>query len=89
MIVEGIFYAILKILSALMSVINLPGMPDGVRDLLITFTGYLTTGIALVANYVDVEYLLTLFAIIMAVDGGILVYKFIMWIIRKIPVSSE
>lgn len=89
MIVEGLFYAILKILSALMSVINLPIMPEGVRNILVTFTGYLATGISLLANYVDIEYLLSLFVIVMAVDGGILVYKFIMWIIRKIPVSSE
>lgn len=89
MIVEGIFYAILKILSALMSVINLPGMPEGVRDFLSTFVGYLATGIALVANYVDIEYLLVLFGVVMAVDGGVLIYKLIMWIIRKVPVSSE
>lgn len=89
MIVEGIFYAILEILSALMSVINLPVMPDGVRNLLTTFTGYLATGISLLANYVDIEYLLVLFGVVMAVDGGVLIYKFVMWIIRKIPVSSE
>lgn len=89
MIVEGLFYAILKILSALLAVINLPGMPEGVRDLLTTFTGYLATGIALVANYVDIDYLLLLFGVVMAVDGGVLIYKLIMWIIRKIPVSSE
>jgi len=89
MIVEGLFYTILTILSALMSVINLPVMPEGVRNILTTFVGYLATGIALVANYIDIEYLLVLFGVVMAVDGGVLIYKFVMWIIRKIPVSSE
>ena len=89
MIIEGLLQAILTIFSALMSVINIPALPESVREIMGTFTGYIATGISLVANYVDISYLLTLFGIVVAVDGAILLYKLIMWIIRKIPVSSE
>lgn len=89
MITEAIITAILAILSGLFSLFNFPSMPDGVQDIIATFVEYLSTGIAIVSNYVDMPYLLSLFTVVVLVESAILIYHFIMWIVRKIPVSSE
>ena len=89
MIIEAIITAFLAIFGALFSLFKFPSMPDGVQDIISTFVEYLATGIAIVSNYVDMSYLLSLFTIVALVEGAILIYHFIMWIVRKIPVSTE
>lgn len=89
MIVEAIITAVLAIFSGLFSLFNIPSMPEGVQEVIADFIGYLSAGIALLANYVDMNYLLTLFTTVCLLEGAILIYHFIMWIVRKIPIDSE
>lgn len=89
MIVEAIITAILAIFAGLFSLFNIPSMPQGVQDIISDFVGYLSTGIAVLSNYVDMNYLLTLFSTVCLLEGAILIYRFIMWIVRKIPISTE
>lgn len=89
MIVEAIITGILYIIAGLFSLFNIPSMPEGVQNIIFDFVEYLSTGIAIVANYVDMNYLLTLFTTVCLLEGAILIYRFIMWIVRKIPISTE
>lgn len=56
-------------------------LPSGIQNALDTASGYLT-GINAV---IPVDTLLALFYTIGLVEAGILAYKGVMWIIRKIP----
>ncbi len=75
----------MTLLEQLLSVFDIPPLPDEFQTVLNTVTGYLTTGIALLQNYTHMQYLLSLLGFIIAFDGCLLIYKGIMWILRKIP----
>lgn len=89
MIIEALLELIFTLFSALTSGIDLPDMPEGVSSVVEQILEYIEKGIKLVSNYIDMEYLLILFGAIISVDVGVFVYKLVMWIIRKIPISSE
>ena len=85
MIVKLLFDIIYALLSVLTLGFSLPGMPVKVVEIFAIVLDYITSGIAIVSAYVDFDYLLVLFGIIVAVDTVVISYKVIMWIIRKIP----
>lgn len=85
MIIEALMQVVYRLFAILTSNINIPPLPEGISDIMSEVLGYLETGMALLANYTDLGYLLVLFGVIIAVDVGVLLYKLVMWIIRKIP----
>lgn len=85
MIIKGILDIIYNIFSALTLAINLPSLPDGVRDVLSATVEYIATGISILSNFCDINYLLVLFGVIVAVELGMYVYKIILWVLKKIP----
>lgn len=85
MIIEALMQVVYRLFAILTSSINIPPLPEGISDIMSEVLGYLETGMALLANYTDLGYLLVLFGVIIAVDVGVLLYKLVMWIIRKIP----
>lgn len=78
----NVVYVLFEILTM---PISIPGLPEGVRDVVTGALDFISVGVALLANYCDIGYLVTLFGVILAVDAGMLIYKFVMWIIKKIP----
>lgn len=82
-------YSLMKLVFDLFKLItipiNIPSLPDKVVDLVNTAVSYLVTGIAIVGNYFDISYLLSLFTIIFIVDGVVFLVKVTNWIMRKIP----
>ena len=87
MIIEALLNLIYGLMSVLM-VLNIPDMPAEVQSYINSFFDYLASGVGIVANYVPLDYLLVLFGVILAVDVGIMLYHFIMWIIKKIPMLN-
>lgn len=85
MIIETLMNILFKVFKLLTTPINIPSLPDSVSDFMTEVLGYLKTGLQLLACYTDVNYLLILFGIIIAIDVGIALYHFVMWILRKIP----
>lgn len=85
MIIQALIDIIYSVFSILTLPISIPAMPDSVKQFIGTALDYITSGIALVGNFVDMAYLLSLFGIIIAVDVGMLLYKLVMWVIKKIP----
>lgn len=85
LIIDALIDFGMTLLEMLTSVFEVPEMPDNVQTIMDTFTGYLTTGIAILQNFVHMDYLLILFGIVVAFNAGILIYKGIMWVLRKIP----
>ena len=85
MIIETLMNVVYVLFELLTMPISIPGLPEGVRDVIAGALDYISVGVALLANYCDVGYLVTLFGLILAVDAGMLIYKLVMWIIKKIP----
>lgn len=84
MIIEALLNLVYKWLDLLLF-FEIPKLPQEVNGYINTLFDYLETGASLLANYTPLDYLLVLFGIILAVDAGILIYHFVMWIIKKIP----
>lgn len=84
MIIEMLLDLVYSLLSLLL-VFEIPGLPDGVQGYIDTAFEYITAGAGIVANYTPLEYLLTLLGILLLVDGALVLYHFVMWIIKKIP----
>lgn len=85
MIVNALIDLLYGLIDWITSGLNIPALPPEVVQVANQVTEYLVVGLKLIANYTHLDYLLVLFGIVVAVDAGLLVYKFIMWVIRKIP----
>lgn len=85
MIVKALIGMLTGLIEWITSGLNIPGLPPEAAQVAAQVTQYLVTGLQIVANFTHLDYLLVLFGVVVAVDGGMLVYKFIMWVIRKIP----
>lgn len=84
MIIEMLLEVIYKLMSLLM-VFSIPSLPDSVQEMIDSVFTYIVAGAGLLANYTPFSYLMTLFFLLLAIDAGIMVYHFVMWIIKKIP----
>ena len=71
--------------SLLTAVVDIPSMPEEIQEIILHVIDYISTGISLLANWTHLGYLLMLFGVVVAVDAGIMLYKLIMWFVRKIP----
>ena len=88
MIIEMFLNVLYSIFSLLTSPINIPSLPDNVHNILTDIFSYVSAGVGILANYTDISYLLVLLGLVVAIDIGISIYHFVMWVIRKIPVAS-
>ncbi len=84
MIIELLLGLIYRLLDILL-IFEIPPLPTEASTYINTLFNHLVSGASILANYTPLSYLLTLFGIIVAVDVGINIYKFVMWIIKKIP----
>jgi hypothetical protein len=85
MIFENIMNSIFNLFSTLISGINIPPLPDDVDVFMSDCLEYMQNGIYILNNYMNLEYILVLFGIILVIDIAIHVYHFVMWILKKIP----
>lgn len=88
MIITMIMDVIYAVFSLLTAPINIPSFPDSIDAVLAQFIEYISFGAGILANYTHLGYLLTLFGVVIAVDVGIMLYHFVMWILKKIPMLS-
>ena len=85
MIIELLLDLIYGIFGLLMVPLKLPSLPSGVMNMINEAIPYLEAGGGILANYTPLDYIMTLFGVILLIDVGIMLYKFIVWIIKKIP----
>lgn len=88
MIIEMLLTALFNVFKLLTTPINIPPLPANVNDFLNQAFDYISAGVGILANYTDFGYLLVLLGVIIAIDIGVAVYHFVMWVIRKIPMLS-
>lgn len=88
MLIETLMDIFYSVFAFLLTPIDIPNLPDKFYDVIDVVFGYMSDGIAVLSVYTHIEYLTLLFSIIIAVDVGMLLYRMIMWILRKIPLLS-
>lgn len=87
MIIELLLDVIYTVLDFLLF-FEIPLLTDEVHGYINSFFAYLCDGASILANFTPLPYLAAIFTIILAVDGGILIYKFVLWVLRKIPMAG-
>lgn len=85
MIIELLLDAVYLLVSVLTGPINIPSAPEGVQAVVVTALDSIKVGLSLLANWTDLSYLLTLFGVVLLVDGGMAIYHLVMWFLKKIP----
>ena len=85
MIIQALLDLIYSVFSLLTMPIDIPDLPASVNTVLTSAIEYITAGAAIVARFCNYQYLMVLFGLVLAVDVGINLYKFVMFIIKKIP----
>lgn len=85
MIIELLLDCIYGLFSLLTAVIKIPQMPTEATTYITQFFDYLEAGAGILANYTPLGYIMILFGVVLAVDVGIKLYHFVMWILKKIP----
>lgn len=88
MIVKMLLDLLYSVFSLLTSPISIPPMPEQAMSYINDFFSYLTMGAGILANYTPFAYLMILLGVIISVDIGIMLYHFVMWIIKKIPMAG-
>lgn len=85
MIIEMLLNAIYNVFKLLTTPINIPDLPADAFGYVNQFFDYMVMGAGILANYTPFDYLMIIFGILLAVDVGIMLYHFVMWILKKIP----
>lgn len=85
MIIKALLDLLYGVFALLTVPINIPDLPAEVIQSVTSVSQYIVTGMAIIGAYVDINYLWTLFLLLIGIDIGIGVYKFVMYILRKIP----
>lgn len=85
MLIDFLIDILFGLIDFITSGLNIPAFPDEAISVINDVVQYLQLGLAILGNYTHLDYLLTLFGVIVAIDVAILSYKFIMWVLRKIP----
>lgn len=85
MIIELLLTNLFNVFKLLTTPINIPPLPEQVSEFLTQAMEYISAGAGILANYTHLDYLLILLGVIVAIDIGVAVYHFVLWVIKKIP----
>lgn len=88
MIIESIMNVMYSVFETLTSFMSIPDLPTEVYEYVEMAFDYMGSGAGILANYVPLTYLLTLFGIVLAVDIALNIYYLVLWVLKKIPVAS-
>lgn len=88
MIIELLMNLIYTVFEFLTTPIDIPDLPFSFSTTLDTAFEYIYSGIGILTNYTHYQYLISLFMIIVAVEVGIHLYQFVMFILKKIPMIN-
>ena len=88
MIINGLLTVILRLLQLLLTPIDIPDLPPEVASIFSTALGYLQSGLGIFAAFCHFNYIMTLFSAVVVIEAAMLVYKFIRWVLQKIPMAS-
>lgn len=85
MLIEILCNLILAVLRVLLLPIQIEGLPEDVRTVFATLVAYLIDGSRVVCAYIHVPYISALLAFVIALSALVNGWRFIKWVLRKIP----
>lgn len=86
MIIETLLNAIFSIFEKVFSVINIPGMPDGMSEQVVSFfSDTLNYAGSLISLFVPWSQVKVFFPILIVILSSEEIYKLVMWVLKKIP----
>ena len=88
MIVEALLSIIQNLLELLLSPIEIPDLPESVDTILNTAIDYMLDGLGIFAAFTHYQYIMALLAIVITIQAALLIYKFVLWILKKIPAAG-
>lgn len=88
MIISGLLNLVKLLLTALLSPIHIPALPANVNTILNTGVGYMVDGLGIFAAFTHYQYIMGLFAAVLVIEAAMLLYKFIRWLLKKIPMAN-
>lgn len=88
MILEGLLSVIQKLLETLLQPIHIPDLPDSVSTVIQKAMNYLLDGLGIFAAFTHYQFIMALLGIVIVIEAAFLLYKFVMWILKKIPAAA-
>lgn len=85
MLIEILLNVILAFLRLLLLPIQIESLPSDVRTVFATLVAYLIDGSRVVCAYIHVPYITALLTFVIAMSALMNGWRFIKWVIRKIP----
>lgn len=86
MIIETLLNAIFSIFEKVFSVINIPGMPDGMSEQVVSFfSDALNYAGSLISLFIPWSQVKVFFPILIVILSSEEIYKLVMWVLKKIP----
>lgn len=89
MIIESILQIFGKIITTLFSFINLPDMPAEVEEAINFVFVYIEEGINFILLPFSPTFLKVLLPLVIVVANFEHLYHFVLWIIKKLPISID
>ena len=86
MIVQLLLDLVYGLVNLLTLAIDIPNLPSEVSTVFQSIIQYISAGLGILSCYTHLSYLLTLLGIVLAVDIGVHLYHFVMFVLRKIPI---
>lgn len=88
MIIESLCNKIFDLIFIVIRVFNVPPLPSETLNYLDTAATLFQDGINLLNVFMPMNYMLVCLGIIIGIDVAVLIYKLLMWIVRKIPMLN-
>ena len=88
MLIEGLLTLISWLLGLLLTPIHIPELPENVHAAIIWAVSKFVDGLSIFAAFTHFSFIMTLFGIVVIIDAAFLVYKVVLWILKKIPMAS-
>lgn len=88
MILLGVLDLIFGLINVIFTSLNIPSMSNYIVTMIKSAIDYCMSGVSILSYFAG-EFVFTLFVLLMSVEAIYRVYTFVMWIIKKLPISSE
>ncbi|MGN1358444.1 MAG: hypothetical protein ACI4WU_03645 [Bacilli bacterium] len=81
---------LLELIMGLINLIpfNIPSLPDNFSSFIEQFKTIIQGGVNFVSTILPYDYIIVLLEIFLGIEAAFHVYKFVMWVIRKIPMAN-
>lgn len=85
-----IIKALLELIMGLINLIpfSIPSLPDDFSNFIEQFKDIIQGGVNFVSTILPYDYLVVLLEIFIGIEVALCIYKFVMWVIRKIPMAN-